>query len=240
MTKQKNYVDLIRQKINNIYSTMCDGSVCVNKEYMDLIKTPKQLYYRWQSGKDEFEAEELLYRLQDCINNAEEVKKYHAKTKLKISWSDYKKIIAGFLQKIFDNYIPLDEYEDKGKIVLDIDIWTEDNFIISYFCKSLSGYMKDYQKQYYGIKKIRNMKLQRCECGGLFIQNKYNARKRCNLCNTYQPMESKIITCIDCGKEVKVDSKANNRERCDDCILGAKRKSKRKWKQLNKGRTVKF
>jgi hypothetical protein len=216
-TNQKNYVDLLRQKINNIYSTMCDGSVCVYKEYMDLLKTPKQLYYRWQSGIEEFNSDELSKLLVECLQCAEEVKQYHAKTKLKVSWSEYKNIIAGFLRKIFDNYIPLDEYEDKNRIVLDIDIWTEDNFIISYFCKSLSGYMKDYQKEYYGIKKLRNMKLQRCECGGLFIQNKNNSRRRCNLCNKYQPIGTKIIVCIDCDREVKVDARNMTKTRCNSC-----------------------
>lgn len=41
-------------------------------------------------------------------------------------------------------------------------------------------------------------------------------------------------------KEVEVDAKANNRNRCDNCILEAKRKAKREWKQRNKGRTVNF
>lgn len=50
----------------------------------------------------------------------------------------------------------------------------------------------------------------------------------------YQPIETKTIQCIDCGKEVVIDSKANNRTRCEECTLNAKRKFKREWKQRNK------
>lgn len=78
------------------------------------------------------------------------------------------------------------------------------------------------------------------KCSNIFEQNKQGSRIYCNSCKKYEPIETKTIVCIDCGKKVEVDSKANNRERCDDCTLEAKRKSKREWKQRNKSRTVNF
>lgn len=41
--------------------------------------------------------------------------------------------------------------------------------------------------------------------------------KYCNEHKGYQPIETKIIKCVDCGKEIAVDSKANNKDRCDNC-----------------------
>jgi len=181
MTTNKQYIDLIRQKINNLYTNMCDSEVCIKKNYMDLLNTPKRLYYRWQGGFEKYDPDELKQLFSDSILQAQELKTKYGKQKMNISWSEYKKLIEGFFVKIFNNYVPLEEYEDKSKIVLNIDIWTEDNFIISYFSKSLNGYMKDYQKEYYNIKKCRNIKLERCVCGKLFEQTN-GKRKVCPDC----------------------------------------------------------
>jgi DNA-directed RNA polymerase subunit RPC12/RpoP len=58
----------------------------------------------------------------------------------------------------------------------------------------------------------------RCkECNRLVRQNENNTIVYCKEHRGYQKIESKIITCIDCGKEVEVDAKANNRIRCNEC-----------------------
>ena len=54
-------------------------------------------------------------------------------------------------------------------------------------------------------------------CGGMFKQNKWDNKIYCDKCKKYQPIETKIINCIDCGKEVPVDSKDNQTVRCDEC-----------------------
>jgi hypothetical protein len=189
ITKNKTYDDLIRQKINNLYTNMCDSEVCIKKDYMDLLNTPKKLYYRWQSGSENYNSDEFRQILDDSLLQAEELKIKYGKQKMDISWNDYKKLIEGFFVKMFNNYIPLEEYEDKSKIVLDIDIWTEDNFIISYFCKSLNGYMKNYQKEFYGLSRNRDSKLIRCnECGKLIEKNS-NHQKYCNICRLHNDLE---------------------------------------------------
>jgi DNA-directed RNA polymerase subunit RPC12/RpoP len=35
--------------------------------------------------------------------------------------------------------------------------------------------------------------------------------------NTYQPIGTKTIQCIDCGKDVEVDAKDNETCRCEEC-----------------------
>ena len=56
-----------------------------------------------------------------------------------------------------------------------------------------------------------------CEkCGCRFIKKVYN-QKLCDTCSTYQPIGTKTITCIDCGKEVEVDAKDTKTNRCDRC-----------------------
>ena len=39
----------------------------------------------------------------------------------------------------------------------------------------------------------------------------------CDECGVYQPIGTKTITCIDCGKEVEVDGIVKNKKRCDEC-----------------------
>ena len=188
MSKNTDYVSLIRQKVNNIYTNMFDGKVCLKKEYMDLIKIPKKLYYRWKNG-DEYSPDELTKIIDDAISESILVKEKYAKQKMKLPWKDYKKVVEGYFRKMFDNYICLDNYEDKTKLTLHIDTWNEDNFCIKYFCKSLDGYFKNYEKEYYGLyvpnKKNKGFRQKRCEkCGGLYqIKSKKDfSSKYCELC----------------------------------------------------------
>lgn len=219
MTKDVDFVSLLRQKINNIYTNLCDGRVCLKKEYMDLIKLPKQMYYRWRSG-EEYDVTTLPSQLEDIIIQAEMVKEKYAKQKMNISWNDYKKLVTGYFERMFNNYIPLEDYEDKTKLTIDIETWNEDNFAIAYLCKGLDGYMRMYQKKYYGLynpSSRQSIKYSRCSCGGMFVQNKKNNKFKCNKCGTYQPSLPKTIKCVDCGKEVEVDAWDMKTCRCREC-----------------------
>lgn len=223
MTKQRDFVSLIRQKINNIYTNMCDGRVCTRKEYMDLIKLPKKLYYRWKNG-EEYDIATLTSQIDDALKDAELIKEKYANQKMDISWGNYKKLVAGYFKSMFNNYIPLEDYEDKTLLSVHTGAWHEDNFAIAYFSKGLDGYMKMYQKKYYGLPEHRLYG--RCECGGMFVQSKQNNRFKCDKCNSYRPMENKTINCIDCGKEVVVDTLDNQTTRCDECYEVYRKKYK--------------
>ena len=50
----------------------------------------------------------------------------------------------------------------------------------------------------------------------------------CDECGVYQPIGTKTITCIDCGKEVEVDAKDNETCRCEE----HRKKHKRELKRL--------
>jgi hypothetical protein len=74
------------------------------------------------------------------------------------------------------------------------------------------------------------------ECGGIFKQNKYNNRKYCKDCLKYQPIETKIIICVDCGIEMNIDARNNTKTRCNDCqkIKSKELMKKRVQKHRNK------
>ena len=50
MTNDTDWCSLIRQKINNLYTRYFDEEVILKKDYMNLLKTPYNLYYRWIKG----------------------------------------------------------------------------------------------------------------------------------------------------------------------------------------------
>jgi hypothetical protein len=184
MTKDTDFISLIRQKANNIYTNLCDGDVCLKKEYMDLIKQPKQMYYRWRSGEI-YDATALTSQIDDIIAESLIVKEKYSKQKMNIRWNDYKILIVPYFKRMFENFIPLEDFEDKNHLTVDINTWNEDNFAIAYLCKGLEGYMRNYQKEYYGLS-IPNSKqkqvFSRCNCGRLFKQNKQHNKKMCDIC----------------------------------------------------------
>ncbi len=172
MTKDVDWCSLIRQKINNLYTRYFDEDVILKKDYMDLLKTPYNLYYRWLKGLD-MDAEELTETIEDSIYKASELKSVYQKQKMKMSWDEYKEIIESFLKKILDNCKPIEDYEiDNLTSKYIYELANEDNSYVGCFCDSLEGYMLNYQKKHYGLTvpntKKQNKKYKRCkECGAL-------------------------------------------------------------------------
>lgn len=183
------YTSLLRQKINNVFINLCDSRVCLKKEYIDLIKKPKQMYFRWRAG-EEYNSSELMELLENTLIEAQKIKEKYAKQKMNIEWCKYKTIIPSFFRRMFENFIPLEDYENKNSLTLDIDTWNEDNFAVAYLCKGLDGYMRNYQKMYYGLPINNRKKYMRCLlCGNLFI---INSKK-----------DHSSRYCCSCKKEIK-------------------------------------
>ena len=82
MTKDTDWCSLIRQKINNLYTRYFDEEVILKKDYMNLLKTPYNLYYRWIKGA-EMDADELTNAIEDSIFKAAELKVMKKKKKMK-------------------------------------------------------------------------------------------------------------------------------------------------------------
>ena len=198
MTNDSDWCSLIRQKINNLYTRYFDEEVILNKDYMLLLKTPYNLYYRWIKGS-EMNAHELTAEIEDSIYKAAELKCVYQKQKMKLSWNEYKNIVETFLRRAFDNCKSIEDYENENLTDKYIyDFITEDNFYIKYISKSLDGEMLKWQKEYYNVRDHKKYK--RCkECGAL-IENTHNRIQYCSDCK--RKMELKRYT--------KYNKKRNN------------------------------
>lgn len=181
MTKDENWRFIIRQKVNNIYTRYFDKEVILGKEYMSLLKVPKKLYYQWISGID-METATVTGIIDDAIDNAEKVKLRLQKEKMSLSWNEYKKFVEDFLMRCFNNCRLIGEYEDNTKINTRLDFLTEDHFYVSYICRTLEGYFKNYQKEYYGVRRGHGNIYSRCKQCGSIIEKTGNKRMYCNKC----------------------------------------------------------
>lgn len=88
-------------------------------------------------------------------------------------------------------------------------------------------FVSDFRELGYEYLKYKGENFIRCrECGILIRNNATGTKKYCNDCSGYIPLEVKTISCIDCGKEIEVDSKNNKSCRCKECyaIYRANRK----------------
>lgn len=181
MTKDENWCSIIRQKINNIYTRYFDKEVILGKEYMDLLKTPKRLYYEWISGID-VDVDTVTEIIDNSMDNAEKVKLRLQIEKMSLSWNEYKKVIEEFLRKCFDNCKLIGEYEDKTKINTQLDFLTEDHFYVGYICRTLESYFKNYQKEYYGVRHGHGNIYSRCKQCGSIIEKTNNRILYCKKC----------------------------------------------------------
>lgn len=184
MTKDENWRDIIRQKINNIYTIYFDKEVILKQEYMDLLKTPKRLYYEWTSGID-MDVKAVTEIIDDAIDKAEKIKVKLQMEKMSLSWNEYKKVVEEFLRKCFDNCKLIGEYENKSKIINRLNFITEDHFYIAYICKTLKNYFRNYQKAYYQVRRGHKNIYLRCErCGSMIEKRKkYDySSKYCDKC----------------------------------------------------------
>ena len=151
---------------------------------------PKKLYFQWQASLQKEEitwtlsALELAQTLEHTLTKAQLLKETAAREKMALSWEEFIHITDGYFRKLFENYKPLEEYQDSEKLVLHAGAWNEDNYCIRYFCNGLDGYFKNYQKKYYGLYNAssgRGVTYGRCSCGNLFLQNRQHNRKLCEI-----------------------------------------------------------
>lgn len=191
MTKDTDWCSLIRQKINNLYTRYFDSEVILKKDYMNLLKTPYNLYYRWIKGT-EMNADELTNIIEDSIYKAAELKVVYQKQKMEKSWNEYKIVIEKFLKTAFNNCKLIEDYESENLTNKYIyEFANEDNFYIKYICDCLEGEMLNLQKEENKLKRGRNKKYKNCKECGIMIEKTGRNTQYCSNCKKEKRKETK-------------------------------------------------
>lgn len=190
-----NSIDYIRVKVNNLYGYYCDRDTYYKSEYYKCITVPKNEYIKLVRkiiAEESINIVDIKYKIERSLDEAEMYRKQSTSNKLNITWNDHKNIINGFIEKIFENYKPLEEVEDDSWEIdsVIIDGWNEDNYIISYFSKSLSGYYKNYVRKAAGISKYKEYIY--CEACGKLTEKTSNRTKYCHICAKEKKLEKYI------------------------------------------------
>lgn len=198
-TKNTDFASLIRQKLNNLYTRYFDDTVCCRKEYLNLLRYPKKLYFQWETSlRDEtvpwtFSPQALATHLEEHLAKAQQLKETYARETMQLSWHEFQNVAESYFRRLFEHYKPLDEYQNSQELTLYAGAWNEDNFCIRYFCRGLDGYFKNFQKTYYGLYNAnsrRGVTYGRCTCGNLFLQNRQHNRKLCDNCRKQSRIHS--------------------------------------------------
>ena len=101
-----------------------------------------------------------------------------------------------FTRALVDHYKPLEEYQNRKELAVYDGAWEEDHFCIRYFCRGLEGYIKSYQKKYYGLYNVNShgaITYGRCACGNLFLQNKRRNRRLCSVSLAYSCQSKSMV-----------------------------------------------
>jgi predicted nucleic acid-binding Zn ribbon protein len=181
--KRLDYIDYIRVHVNNMYAYLVDTTVYLPKEYYQLLLTPKKEYFKILSmlkNDEEVNYEDIKYKIEFALMEAEEIKTQALQNKINLKWPEYKKLINSYIERIFNNYISPAEYESEhGWEMKTHNVgWNENNYIVKYFCKSLTGYLRHYIRD----SKPKEFKKKYCVVCGTEIENTGNRKKYCDDC----------------------------------------------------------
>ncbi|MFJ3388780.1 hypothetical protein [Lysinibacillus sp. NPDC086135] len=187
-------IDMIRVHINNMYMYLTNEDVYLSKEYFNAKIQPKKLYYeatqKLKNGET-IDVDELKDRIHKSQIQAEEFRQRDVDKKISISFREYKSIINNYILRLFNNYKPPHEYEKLygWEITSYHNAWHEDNFIVKYFCKSLTGYMMNYMKSL----KPKIEIIKKCNQCEVSYKPNSNRQKYCNVCSAETERKRQLI-----------------------------------------------
>lgn len=87
-------------------------------------------------------------------------------------------------------------------------------------------FVSDFRELGYEYLAYKGENFIRCgECGILTRGNKNGTKQYCAGCAAYTPMETKLVSCIDCGEPFEIMAKNNQSKRCPHCYTHHRRES---------------
>lgn len=177
-----NWNDIIRQKINNLYTIYFDKNVVTTREYMNVITTPKKIYLNWVNGK-EYTYDEIFQIINNKKVEYKDIEKKTINRKMNLLWGEYKLLINSILERCLKNvklFTEIDATDMQFRILYDT-VNYEENFYVSYICRCLDCEIKKYQKKYFGLRDHKKYK--HCKDCGVLIEVTNNKKLYCDHCS---------------------------------------------------------
>ncbi len=186
--------DYIKIHINNTWAFVCEKDCYLPKPYYKKLYFSKNKYYDLvkeikKNGLHNVDIASLKEELENNKLDYEKDKLFANNRKMDISRAEFDKRVDTYLDKISCNFKPVDIYEEEnfGDEGSDIDMmegWTDDNYAISYICKSLTGYFRNEYIKNMGLTTGNGKEFKTCcECGLYFVKKKFSPRKYCEKCS---------------------------------------------------------
>lgn len=175
------YIDFIRIRVNNLYAYHFDSELYLDKEYYRLLSTAANKYYEVigqlkQDGNIHIDTKEIDEDIKRSFDLAEQVKTNSPNKKMTLTWDEYVKLVNGWIDHLFDLYKTPERYEQEhGWEYRNEVIFTEENWVINYFNKSIKGktlnYIRDSMPKYIV-----------CDRCGKELEVKHKNTKYCEAC----------------------------------------------------------
>lgn len=184
-------VDLVKARINSNYGKYFDKRVYLKKEYYFHLANYKNIYFKFI--KNEIDKNEAIMLIEKNNNDLKFYFNESCKYKYNLKWKHYKQYINQCFDKIFNNFIPLEEKIFNGEFEFRAfnsfdnngdtkSRWDEDNYVLKYITTSMNGYVKDYINYTKGTNRKRKIDYMVCSMCGKLIERKSNRQKYCEDC----------------------------------------------------------
>lgn len=206
--------EILKQRINNLYSGFCDSSVVMDRH---TIRKMIHAHKLWNevANKRNLDSRSAKY-IDDVIMLFQETLKNECGKKIDLSWDMFKSFIDKKMESIFENYTN-PSWDLSANLVL-TDFVNTDHYAISYISSSLTGYLRNERLKYHNIS--RGGELDVCPICGRGLVKKGKEVEGCIWClKVPHAFEGKQLVCSACGETYVVGSKSRRSVLCPACYI---------------------
>lgn len=206
--------EILKQRINNLYSGFCDSSVAMDRHTIRKMSYAHKIWNQIATGSNQ-DVGSARY-IHEIVSLFEETLKNERGKKIDLSWDLFKSFIDKKMEMIFENY-EAPNWDTSSSLVL-TDFVNTDHYAISYISSSLTGYLRNERLKYHNIP--RGGALNICPICGRGLVKQGKEVEGCIWClKVPHTLEGKQLICSSCGNTYVVGSKSRRSVLCPSCYI---------------------
>ena len=220
-TKSISSMEILKQRINNLYTIFCDRTLCLERGYLAGLMYPLKLFKQYTRSPDKYSAPEIARLLKESSDKTDRIFRENTGRKMDMTWPAFKRFVEDRMVVIFQNYQE-PGWDFSGRMVLS-DFINTDHYLISYISSSLTGYLKNERLEFHGIRRGHNYEpCHHCGIGFVEIDSPGAHCIRCAQKKIKRKMQDLI--CAQCGRVYSVGTKSRRSTLCPMCYTEHRRK----------------